>query len=364
MWLFSKSIDLLVLYLPVWLCWLVLFNLPETWLQSDIPLWVWVVFVLCIDVGHVWSTIFRTYLDKEEFERHKKLLIVAPLLAFLSVLGLAWYSEFGFWRVLAYLALFHFVKQQYGFLALYKAKARDFGVKKRFKDKWVLYGATLYPVLYWHLAEGLTFNWFVVDDFVGLRAYLSGSVAFWEGFFVVGNVLYGFMLLAWLIEERVKAQQWQWGKILWMLTTAVNWYGGIVYFNSDLVFTVTNVVAHGLPYMALIIYYQYQKQQLQQTTNRKSWWYLSLLIVLTVLCLGWIEEYFWDMLLYGERPDFFAALWPYPMALLEQPWAKALAFALLALPQLTHYIIDGFIWKSNAKNPYVRQVFGAARKGE
>jgi hypothetical protein len=144
-----------------------------------------------------------------------------------------------------------------------------------------------------------------------------------------------------------------------MLTTAFNWYGGIVYFNSDLVFTVTNVVAHGLPYMALIIYYQYQKQALQQKSSSKPWWYWSLLVVLTVICLAWLEEYFWDMLLYGERPDFFMVLLPYPMALLEQPWAKALAFALLALPQLTHYIIDGFIWKSNAKNPYVREVFGA-----
>lgn len=356
MWLFSKSIDLLVLYLPVWLCWLVLFNLPEAWLQADIPLWVWVIFVLGIDVGHVWSTIFRTYLDKEEFQQHQTLLVVAPLACFLGVLVLAWWSEFGFWRLLAYLALFHFVKQQYGFLALYKAKIGDFGVKKIFQDKWVLYAATLYPVLYWHLAEGLTFNWFVEDDFVGLRAYLPGGAAFWRGFFQVGNGLYGGLLLAWLVEEYWRAGQWYWGKILWMLTTAVNWYGGIVYFNSDLVFTITNVVAHGVPYLALIVYYQYHKQQLQQK-NKAPWWQLLAGIGMVVLLLALLEEYFWDMLLYGERPHFFAALWPYPLPLLESPWAKALAFAFLALPQLTHYIIDGFIWKSNAKNPYVKEVF-------
>lgn len=355
MWLFPKYIDLLVLYLPIWLCWLVLFNLPDALLQATLPLWVWVVFVLCIDVGHVWSTIFRTYLDKEEFQHHKVLLVAAPIVCFVGVFGLAWYSEFVFWRILAYLALFHFVKQQYGFLALYKAKAKDFKVTKIFADKWVLYWATLYPVLYWHLAEGLTFNWFVAGDFVGLRTYLPGNTTFWASFFQVGNILYIGILVAWLIEERAKARQWQWGKILWMLTTAVNWYGGIVYFNSDLVFTITNVVAHGVPYMALIIYYQYQKRQLQQ--RKITWWQLTLLIVSVVIFLGLIEEYFWDMWLYGDRPHFFAALWSYPMPLLEHPVAKALAFAVLALPQLTHYIIDGFIWKSNAKNPYVREVF-------
>ncbi|MGH1339858.1 MAG: hypothetical protein ACRBFS_27315 [Aureispira sp.] len=361
MWLFSKSIDLLVLYLPVWLCWLVLCCLPNTFLQADIPLWAWVVFVLCIDVGHVWSTIFRTYLDKEEFQNHRTLLLAAPVACFLAVFGLVWYSEFGFWRVLAYLALFHFVKQQYGFLALYKAKAKDFGVSKFFADKWILYWITLYPVLYWHLAEGLVFNWFVVDDFVGLRAYLPGSSAFWINFFEVGDVLYGGILLAWLIEERWRATCWQWGKICWMLTTAFNWYGGIVYFNSDVVFTITNVVAHGVPYLALIVYYQYQKQQLQQA-KAKPWWRLAVLIIPVVIVLGLVEEYFWDMWLYGERSEFFATFIPYPMALLESPWSKALAFALLALPQLTHYIIDGFIWKSNDKNPYVRQVFQPRQK--
>ncbi len=361
MWLFSKSIDLLVLYLPVWLCWAVLWTLPAAWLQADIPLWVWVVFVLCIDVGHVWSTIFRTYLDKEEFQQHRTLLLWAPIACFFAVLGLAWYSEFGFWRLLAYLALFHFVKQQYGFLALYKAKARDFGQLKWFSDKAVLYLAMLYPVLYWHLAEGLRFNWFVVDDFVGLRAYLSGSVAFWTVFFQVGNFLYGGILLAWLIEERWRATKWQWGKIFWVLTTAANWYGGIVYFNSDLVFTVTNVVAHGLPYLALMIYYQYHKKGLREQ-RFPAWGQLVAGMLGVIFLLGFIEEYFWDMLLYGERPNFFEAVLAYPLPLLESPLAKALAFALLALPQLTHYLIDGFIWKSNAKNPYVRQVFHSPTK--
>ncbi len=216
MWLFSKTIDLLVLYLPVWACWLVLLALPEALLQADIPLWVWVVFVLCIDVGHVWSTIFRTYLDKEEFAQHRRLLIGAPIVCFVAVGALAGYSEFGFWRLLAYLALFHFVKQQYGFLALYKAKARDFGQRKILSDKAVLYWATLYPVLYWHLAEGLDFSWFVTDDFVGLRAYLPGSSAFWAGFFQVANAVYWAVMLGWLIEERWRAAHWQWGKVLWM----------------------------------------------------------------------------------------------------------------------------------------------------
>jgi len=356
MWLFSRNIDLTALYLPIYLCWLVLFNLPTDYLEANIPLWVWVIFVLCIDVGHVWSTIFRTYLDPEEFGQHRRLLLFAPLLSFVVVAGLASISTFLFWRLLAYLALFHFVKQQYGFLALYKMKARDFGVQKIFQDKWVLYWATLYPVVYWHFGTDLNFSWFVRDDFINIRSFFALSSNFWTLLFSSFNIFYWLIILAWTIEEVFRSDKISTGKILWMLTTAMNWYTGIVYFNSDVVFTVSNVVAHGIPYLTLIIYYQYQKKTLKQ--NRLiSVLQVAMVILLMVFFLAYLEEYCWDMLVYRERESFFGAIVAYPFELLESPFAQAIAIAVLTVPQLTHYIIDGFIWKSNVKNPYVKQIF-------
>ena len=35
---------------------------------------------------------------------------------------------------------------------------------------------------------------------------------------------------------------------------------------------------------------------------------------------------------------------------------EALMIALLSVPQVTHYIIDGYIWKSNAKNPLIKSL--------
>ena len=45
------------------------------------------------------------------------------------------------------------------------------------------------------------------------------------------------------------------GKDIVVATTAVCWYVGIVFFNSDYAFTVTNVIIHGVPYFALIYVY-------------------------------------------------------------------------------------------------------------
>lgn len=354
MWLFSKKIDVLTLYTPIWLCWAVLCCLPSAWLDMEVSLWVWVLFVLVIDVGHVWSTIFRTYLDKEEFKQHYQILLVAPVLSFLVVFLISWQSVFWFWRLLAYLALFHFVKQQYGFLALYKKKAKDFGIQKALKDKWILYWATLYPVLYWHCTADIQFSWFVDNDFLPLYEWITflQEPLLWT----IGNTLYWGLLLAWLVEELLRSNQVSWGKILWMLTTAWTWYGGIVYFNSDLVFTISNVVAHGIPYLVLIMYYQYEKGKLQQL-KAVNWIKTVGIILIVVIALAWLEEYCWDMLVYGERPAFFGAVLNYPVEILHDPFSKAIAIALLTVPQMTHYIIDGFIWKANAANPYVKTIF-------
>jgi len=81
-WIMSKSGDLLLWFAPVWLLWFVFFSNATYFESIDLPIWAWVVFILGFDVSHVWSTIFRTYLDKDEFKSHKKLLILSPLIVF------------------------------------------------------------------------------------------------------------------------------------------------------------------------------------------------------------------------------------------------------------------------------------------
>ncbi|WP_020529202.1 hypothetical protein [Flexithrix dorotheae] len=358
-WLFSGKIDLGLLFLPVWLTWIVCFSLSQEVLDAKVPLWVWVIFILGIDVGHVWSTIFRTYFDKEEFQNHKPLLIFSPILAFSVLFVIALFSQAWFWRIMAYLALYHFIKQQYGFLALYKARSGDFMPKKIFRDKWVIYFSMIYPVLYWHFSGDRAFNWFIDGDFL-----LLNSGDFFKKVTSLTNVLYWLILLGWLGEELLNRHQKKegffTGKILWMLTTALNWYLGIVYFNSDLAFTLTNVIAHGIPYFTLIFFYVEKKKTLvrPQSANGRLGVLLHVFFMLAVvLFFAMGEEYFWDMLLYREKGVFFESLFPYPVQAFNILWVQAFCLAFLSVPQVAHYIIDGYIWKGNPKNPYLKKVF-------
>ena len=73
----------------------------------------------------MWSTAYRVYLDPAEMRRRRGLYLAIPLLAYVA--GVLAYSlgPALFWRVLAYVAVIHFVRQQYGWLALYRRRGLE-----------------------------------------------------------------------------------------------------------------------------------------------------------------------------------------------------------------------------------------------
>jgi hypothetical protein len=125
-WLFSPVVDLCTFLGSALLALgLLVVGYFAGWLHGDTPEFLWVAAILMIDVAHVYATGFRVYFDPAELRRRPWLYGLAPALAF--AVGAALYSEshVWFWRALAYLAVFHFVRQQYGWVALYRAKAGE-----------------------------------------------------------------------------------------------------------------------------------------------------------------------------------------------------------------------------------------------
>jgi hypothetical protein len=128
------------------------------------------------------------------------------------------------------------------------------------------------------------------------------------------------------------------GKDIVVATTAICWYVGIVVFNSDYAFTVTNVIIHGVPYFALIYVYARWRRE---TTGRvyrafsANW----LVFLATLWAIAYVEELFWDRGVWHDRPWLFGAGWEWSSTI------QMLVVPLLALPQLTHYLLDGFIWR-------------------
>ncbi|UPL50084.1 hypothetical protein [Hymenobacter sublimis] len=345
-WIRSAGFDGLWIIGPPFLALLVAAALPAPYRNSaQMPVWAWLVLVVLIDVAHVYSTLFRTYLDPVRRRRFRTLLWAVPLGCYSAGVTLHYVSGLWFWRVLAYAAVFHFVRQQYGFLRLYGRQEAAIP-RHRALDQAVIYAATLYPLLWWHLSSPRNFNWFVEGDFV-------------QHDFPVGRALLTVLYVALLgLYVGKEARQYQQNgclnlpRNLLILGTATSWYAGIVLLNGDLAFTLLNVVAHGIPYLALVWVSSQPTPHASSTTPHRltpTWWQGRFGVVLflgLLFGLAYLEEGIWDGLLWREHGLVFS--WFQHLPAVTNPLVLCLLTPLLALPQATHYVLDGFIWRRNS----------------
>jgi hypothetical protein len=341
-WIYKPLPDLVFICLPAFFCVAALLLFPNI-INGDISVegWWWVVLVLGIDVSHVYTTLYRTYFDKTVLSGQKTLLTIIPVIAFTSAFLLYSLGSDIFWRLLAYIAVFHFVRQQYGFVKVYnRQEPKDRNQKI---DNLAVYAATVYPLIYWHCYGPFEFNWFVKDDFMMWRQPVIERVAF------VGYLICMTLYVIKEMRQFIRTRFFNWPKNLIILGTALSWYLGIVYCHSDLGFTLFNVVTHGIPYMALV--WMYGRRQVRESApGYTSGWMKRaftgagvVLFLIVPLVLGFAEEGLWDAWIWNEQREVFG--WFRAIHFELSAELKQWLVPLLILPQLTHYIIDGFIWK-------------------
>ena len=302
--------------------------------KSEIPLPFWILFILFVDVSHVYATLYRVYFNIRELKRRYFMYISIPAFSYTAALLLYTYSDSVFWRVLAYLALYHFIKQHWGFIAIYKMKANE--KKGWYFDKSILLIGTLTPVLFWHMHIPRNFAWFRTNDFMKIPFHETILFGIWY--------LYGTAGIFYLLKSfyRVMSEKtWNPGKDLSMAGVWLTWYTGIVFFNSDTAFSITNVFIHGISYMALVWYTRYSGFDMKQ--KKYSVFYKKISLFLVVLFIAaFFEEFLWDVFIWKEKPEIFSKLghWFHTPV-----WIKQIIIPALSVPQITHYILDGRIWK-------------------
>ena len=189
-WIYSASVDGAFILSPALLISAVLLLCaPQLEANGQLAPWMWGVLIIGVDVAHVYSTLYRTYADREEFQARQSLYVLAPLLSWIAGTLLYSISALTFWRAITYLAVFHFVRQQYGFMMIYGRRERSLPPWCRRLDKAAIYGATLYPLIWWH-CHAREFNWFVDGDFVSLDLPLLSLIAGIYGTPLTGSAVY------------------------------------------------------------------------------------------------------------------------------------------------------------------------------
>ena len=341
-WIYSPRTDLAFIIGPPFVVTALLLLLQgQAARLGAMPPWLWLLLIVGVDVTHVYSTLFRTYFDREEMRQRQTIYWLAPFVAWVGGCLLYSFGAEVFWRVLAYFAVFHFVRQQYGFMMIY---GRRDPPQYKWLDKLVIYAATLYPLIYWHCHER-HFDWFIEGDFVRIESEWVSTLA---------GLLYGAILAGYCFKEWKSwraMRNFNWPRNLMLLGTALSWGVGIVLLDNDIAFSAINVVSHGVPYIALIWIYGRNQGEMQGENSsyffhwvatvfqrRRVMAYLGVLFL-----LAYVEEIFWDGLVWREH----GAVLLFAEALREVQTEQTLAWLvpLLAMPQVTHYILDAYIWR-------------------
>ncbi len=348
-WLLSARGDLAVFGGPVLLAALLvalgaLLGLP----RDGLPPWAFLLLVVGCDVAHVHATAFRAWLDPEQRRLRPGLLLGVPLGCF--ALGLLLHRQDGllFWRVLAYLAAFHFVRQQVGWMTYVARQGGERDRRRLAFDRLAVYAATVFPLLWWHAHLPRAFVWFVPGDFApGLP----------RGVALAAGLLHGVVLVAWLAlcaRDALVGRGVNRARLLVLGSTWAAWVGGIVLLESDLAFTASNVLLHGVPYAVVV--HRWGRARFAGEAGPVAAVFRpgrALLYVGPLVLAAWLEEGLWDRLLWHDH----AALFPGPEVELS-PALASVVVALLAVPQASHYVLDAFLWRTGARNPGLAEHLG------
>lgn len=357
-WIYSARFDICFILAPAFAVSLFAVACSDRLSDLDaLPGWWWLILIVGVDAGHVYATLFRTYFVKDELRKRNALLTLLPLFSWLTGSMLYSLGELVFWRMLAYLALFHFIRQQYGFMMIYNRHEVELPRYCRPIDRAAIYLATLYPVIYWH-CHARSYTWFTENDFIRIDSNFASRLT---------GGIYLLVLGLYVIKEGLvwkRAKSFNLARNLLLAGTALSWYIGIVAFDDDLIFTATNVIAHGIPYYALVWAYGHRQSCRSENVYVAAWFAKlfekkTVLIYLGVLfTLAFIEEGLWDGFIWrDERPFFFAFEW---LPAVQSVHTRAWLVPLLAVPQTTHYLLDAFIWRLHRKHTAWKSVLTKA----
>jgi hypothetical protein len=303
---------------------------------EDDSLALWIGGVVLVDVAHVWASLYRTYLDPEARKLHASLLASTPVLVLLLAFMAHAFSPRLFWGALAYVAVFHFIKQQEGFVMLYLRVGGETSAVDRLLAKLAIWAGTAGPVIWWHARLPRRFAWFMPDDFIAGVPEVIGTIAVWAQV----PILLAFVLRrAWLRRNGHPMVT------LLVLLTAWSWNLGIVWFDDGRVFTLTNVFIHGVPYLALVFVAGGAERVRRAVPVAGTLALVALFHGLLVL-LAISEEALWDRLVWHEHEQLFGV-----GGLELNQLGLTLAVALLSVPQATHYVLDRYIWRVGPSNP-------------
>lgn len=281
-----------------------------------------------IDNGHVYTTIWRTLINKQERARHS-IYLWGPLACVIFVLAWAVSGWPGLWLFAVYITLFHNFRQLWGFNRWYQKLA---GRSDR-SSSFFFHGLLLLPAVAYHTRPFTANHYYLVP----------GDLFHWPHWptHLGAVILWCALLVVWLGRESLLWRQGirEPGR-LYGFGAGIIIYGGAFFLGErdvDLAFPL--VLSHGISYLAVSAQTS-KRLGLPGTHGRGhalAWMFATALI-------GGMFAYSMT-----EMQDFES--WQAG----ANPFLLNLAIALYLGPLYAHYLFDAWLW--TGKHPEAKAIF-------
>ncbi len=277
-----------------------------------------------IDSGHVYSTLWRTYFNKEE-RGSSSIYLWTPIVIF--TVGFLWFhfQVPYLYSFIFYATAYHHIRQFYGVTKWYEKLDRSF-------TKWsgrFLYLLSLTPAIAAHFRSDLVIEFYTKKDL-----FMYPNTDIFKGL-VIFNTLLGFAYLGYEFMN-FKKGEFKLNRCLSVVAPVVL-YTCVFYIGKDgFQILLPLMVAHGIPYYAMLGVGLTRTRPIQFPT------YVSVIkaVLLTAIIFGGFEFYF-----EREIIDFDEKYLYVPPKLWE-----SMLLGLYVIPMMSHYTLDAFIWKSKHKD--------------
>lgn len=372
-WIVGPRYDFLWFIFPALSGFLVLFLNLSWGVPAFLLYWFWHV---SANTPHLFSTVSRTYLDRQERQTRFGLLWSSPLLLLVGPASIALSVALGnlipflaFGLLELFWAYWHVVRQHLGFLALYQSKDSSLSSGEKQRERKLFNAIMFLPVLSWLLRyplfrkEGiLTYPFFALDGWLGEALFLlHGGIAL-----LVLGFLADFLLKLWR-NPAVSGFRFLlvWSYIPLHLFTLLH---PVYSTQMDiLLFAVVFTFAHNLQYQGLVWFHNQNKYSKPDAPVRHgpsaSWLSRSPIRMLGVSLI------FTILFLY---PQWFFRSYPVPFSC-GKFWASDIRvmgnFTLADFIRafwvgfaFTHYWIDARIWRVR-HDPELRENLGLVPVG-
>jgi hypothetical protein len=279
-----------------------------------------------IDSGHVYTTIWRTWLHSEEVKTRSGYWFF-PIF-FCAGFTLWFYFELPYlWAFVVYATFYHHARQVYGFSKWYqKLNHRT----DKFSD-FVVYFLAIFPLLIYHFRPEAIGNYYTEND---LFLYP------WEKLRDVLLFFYLSGVSLWIYRE---VRLWREGtKELNRILSVAG--PGIIYAYCFLVGTTITQILFPLLFLHGVAYFGVMGQSLSRTQKRFNREYVAILTVLaTTIVFGLSESWFEENVV--------------PRNLGQNAWLSSLIVGISLTPLFCHYAFDAVIWRKNHRE--ARLVFAS-----